>query len=65
MVLNEILVKLKVSVCIFNLLVGMKKSSNTVRVSSWFDTATHIVVEEFQVHSSLIFKNHIVQDNMS
>ena len=63
MVLNEILLKLKVCVCIFNLLVCLKKSSNGVRVSSWFDTATHIVVEEFQVHSSLIFKNHIVQDN--
>lgn len=63
MVLNEILLKLKMCVCIFNLLVCLKKSSNVVRVSSWFDTATHIAVEEFQVHSSLIFKNHIVKDN--
>ena len=46
MVLNEILLKLKVGVCIFNLLVCLKKSSNAVRVSTWFDTATHIVVEE-------------------
>ena len=60
MVLNEILLKLKVGVCIFNLFICLKKSSNAVRVSCWFDTATHIVVEEFQVHSSLIFKNHIV-----
>ena len=65
MVLNEILLKLKVGVCIFNLLVCLKKSSNAVRVSSWFDTTTHIVIEEFQVHSSLIFKNHIVQDSTS
>src|SRR3989337_2129216 len=63
MVLNEILLKLKVGVCIFNLLVCLKKSSNAVRVSSWFDTATHIVVEELQVHASLIFENHIVKNN--
>ena len=30
MVLNEILLKLRVSVCIFNLLVGLKKSSNAL-----------------------------------
>ena len=60
MVLNEILLKLKVGVCIFNILVCLKKSSNAVRVSNWFDTTTHIVIEEFQVHSFLIFKNHIV-----
>ena len=63
MVLNEILLKLKVGVCIFNLLICLKKSSNAVWVSSWFDTATHIVVEELQVHVSLIFENHIVKDN--
>ena len=50
MVLNEILLKRNVGVCIFNILVCLKKSSNAVRVSSWFDTATHIIVEEFQVH---------------
>src|SRR5215216_2415808 len=63
MVLNKILLKLKVGVCIFNLPVGLKKCSNAVRVSSWFDTATHIVVEELQVHASLIFENHIMKDN--
>ena len=47
MVLNEIFLKLKVGVCIFNLLVRLKKSSNAVWVSSWLNTATHIVVEEF------------------
>ena len=63
MVLNEILLKLKVGVCIFNLLVCLKKSSNAVRVSSWFDTAAYIVIEEFQVHASLIFENHVVKNN--
>ena len=63
MVLNEILLKLKVGVCIFNLPVGLKKCSNAVRVSSWFDMATHIVVEELQIHASLIFENHIVKNN--
>ena len=63
MMLNEILLKLKVVVCIFNLLVGLKKISNAVRVSSWFDTTTHIVIEELQVHASLIFENHIVKNN--
>src|SRR5215216_4376768 len=63
MVLNKILLKLKVGVCIFNLPVGLKKCSNAVRVSSRFDTATHIIVEELQVHASLIFENHIVKDN--
>ena len=63
MMLNEILLKLIVGVCIFNLPVGLKKSSNAVRVSNWFDTAAHIVVEELQVHASLIFENHIVKDN--
>ena len=65
MVLNEILLKLKVGVCMFNLLVGLKKSSNAVRVSSWFDKATHIVVEELQVHASLILDNNIVKNNTS
>ena len=63
MVLSEILLKLKVCGCIFNLIVCLKKNSNVVRVSSWFDTATHIVVEEFQVHASLIFENHVAKDN--
>ena len=63
MVLHEILLILKVGVCIFNLLVGLKKSFNAVRVSSWFHTATHIIVEELQVHASLIFENHIVKNN--
>ena len=63
MVLNEILLKLKVGVCIFNLLVGMNKSSNAVRVSNWFHTATRIIIEELQVHVSLIFENHIVKNN--
>src|SRR5215216_3825679 len=63
MVFNEILLKLKVGACIFNLSVCLKKSSNAVRVSSWFDTATHIVIEELQGHASLIFENHIMKDN--
>ena len=63
MVLSEILLKLKVGVCIFNLPIGLKKCSNSVRVYNWFDTATHIVIEELQVHASLIFENHIMKDN--
>ena len=61
--LNKILLKLCVGVTIFYLSVCLKKCLNTVRVSSWPQTNTHIIVEEDQIEVSIIFNDHVVENH--
>lgn len=63
MVLNEILLKLIVGVCVFNLPVCLNQCLYAVKVSSWLHMATNIVLEELQVHVPLIFDDHVVKNH--
>jgi hypothetical protein len=63
MVLNEILLKLIVGVCIFNPPECLKECLYAARVSSWLHMATDVVVEKLQFHVPLIFDDHVVKNH--
>jgi hypothetical protein len=59
--LSEILEKLIISSPVFDLLVHLKESLDTVQVASWFNISADIAM--LKVQAPLIFDAHIVEDD--